>query len=67
MRRSGPVALIDLDGTLADYNSALERDLKTIASEIELSDSSWRNEALPHVKKKNSLNKISAWVVEKFS
>lgn len=49
-RRKKLVALFDLDGTLADYDTALERDLKATLSEEDYAN--WRvNQEKPRIKR----------------
>lgn len=51
------VALIDLDGTLADFDGAMNDQLRLLASPAELEDGSWNNMSLDHIEARRSVIK----------
>ncbi len=59
-----PIALVDMDGTLCDYEGAMRRDLEALRapSEPPLAPDLWTSEHLPHMKARMDLVKRqSGW------
>ena len=60
-----PIALFDMDGTIADYISAMKRDLESLRSPGEPEsdgDSLWDEDAPPHITaRKETIEKKHGW------
>lgn len=51
------VALVDLDGTLANFDGRMNEHLRALASPAELEDGSWNDMALEHIEARRSVIK----------
>ncbi|MHB8407747.1 MAG: 5' nucleotidase, NT5C type [Acidiferrobacterales bacterium] len=56
MDRDQPIALLDMDGTLADFDGAMQRDMAKLAAPGEPTDC-WRDESIPYIKARQDMIK----------
>lgn len=56
-RAAEPIALIDLDGTIADFDGAMQRELALLRGPEEAGDDNWMYEDVPHIKARRRMIK----------
>lgn len=61
-RKSGKIALFDLDGTMADYDAALRKHLEPLMSPDEEMPESFHDDVPDHIKARiNALRQVPGW------